>query len=106
MIVLSIKTGHKLIVLGNDYGGLQGIALMKSEDVAKMFEYMSEIENMTKAGEKGIEILKKEGLKKMQALKERGIGNLKKDAKITWLKLAVRWWPKEKTKKAVPGLLE
>ena len=45
----SIKTGHKLIVLGNDYGGLQGIALMKSEDVAKMFEYMSEIENMTKA---------------------------------------------------------
>lgn len=73
--LFGIGAGNRLIVLGSDYADLQTIALIKSADVAKIFEFMEEMEKMVREGGKGIEDLQKEGLKKIQALKESGIGS-------------------------------
>ena len=78
----NIEPGQKLIVMGSDYEGLQSMALMKSEDLAKMFEYITEMENMLKGKSKDIETFKKEGLKKLKAVKKSGIKKLEKKTKI------------------------
>jgi len=76
--LFGIKPGDKLIVMGMDKG-FQSIALMKSEDVTKMFEQLLNVEKTFKEGGKNLENLHKEGFKKVKdALKEGGFGDLKK----------------------------
>jgi AbrB family looped-hinge helix DNA binding protein len=79
--LFGIKAGDRLIVLGSDCGGMQSIALIKSEDLAKMFEFMEEMEGMLKEGGKDFESFREEGLKKMLALKESGLNELGKAGK-------------------------
>jgi len=83
-----IEPGDKLIVMGMDKG-FQSIALMKSEDVTKMFEQVLNFEKTMKEGGKKLEKLQKESLKDIQRFKESGLEGFKKKPKE---KRKGSWW--------------